>query len=74
MCLRNYIWLAANDGHIPLLAICSNRYYTGTVNTIAASSLESPLALRSLLQSLLESLHDSLLERAALERAEHRDE
>jgi hypothetical protein len=46
---------------------------TGTIHTLAASPLESPLAIESLLYSLLESLHDSLfdslLERVAL-RAE----
>jgi len=63
--LWNYIRLPAGDGPIPVFTTCSLRCFTGTIHTIAASPLESPLALESLLQSLLQSL----LERAALERA-----
>ena len=57
----NYIPLAARDGPIPVFTACSLRCYTGTVHTIAASPHENPLALESLLESLLE--------RAAFERA-----
>jgi len=55
----------AGDGPIPVFTACSLRCYTGTIHTIAASPLESSLALENLLESLL----DSLLERAAIERA-----
>ena len=70
MGLWNYIWLPARDGPIPVCTACSIRCYTGTVHTIAASPHESPLAIESLLNSLL----DSLLERAAFERAALREE
>jgi len=64
------IRLAAGDGSIPGFTACSLRCYTGTVHTIAASPLDSPLALESLLDSLFgslfDSLFDSLLGRATL--------
>jgi hypothetical protein len=60
-----YIQLAAGDGPIPVITGCSLRCYTGTVYTIAASSLYSPLALESLL--------GSLLDRAAFETAALRE-
>ena len=59
MGLWHYKWLSAGDGPIPVFAV-----FPGTIYTIAASPLVSPLAL----ESLLESLFQSLLERAALER------
>jgi len=49
------------DLYLPVFTACSLRCYTGTVHAIAASLHESPLAIESLL--------DSLLERAAFERA-----
>jgi hypothetical protein len=62
--LWNYIRLLARDGPLLVFTACC---YTGTVNTIAVSLHESPLAIESLLQNLLESLLESLLERAALQ-------
>jgi hypothetical protein len=60
---------------IPVFTACSLRCYTGTIHTIAASPLESPLALENLLESLLDSLPErAALERAALERAALRQE
>ena len=63
------IRLVAGDGPIPGFTACSLRCYTGTVHTIAASPLDSPLALESLLYSLFDSLFDSLLGRATLYKA-----
>jgi len=61
-----------------LSTACRLCCYTGTVHTIAASALESPLALESLLETLLESLLgrllESLLQRATLERAALRED
>jgi hypothetical protein len=73
--LWNYILLVAGDGPIPVFTACSLRCYTGTVHTIAASLLESPQVLESLLDGLAESLLErATLERAALERAALRKE
>jgi hypothetical protein len=74
--LWNYIRLPAGDGPIPVFTTCSLRCFTGTIHTIAASPLESPLALESLLQSLLEraALERAALERTAFERAALREE
>jgi len=74
--LWNYIRLPAGDGPIPVFTACSLRCFTGTIHTIAASPLQSPLALESLLQSLLEraALERAALERTAFERAALREE
>ena len=61
----------AGDGPIPVFTACSLRCYTGTIHTIAASPLESSLALENLLESLLER---AAIERAALERTALREE
>jgi hypothetical protein len=58
----NYIRQSARDGLISAITAYCICGYTGSVNTIAASPHESPLAIDSLLDSLI----DSLLERAAL--------
>jgi len=64
----------AGDGPIPVFAACRLCCFTGTVHTIAASPLDSPLALERLLESLLDSLLESLLGRATLERAALRED
>ena len=78
MGLWNYIRLPARDGPILVFTACC---YTGTVQAIAASLHESPLAIESLLKSLLESLLRGLLEsliesllESPLERAALREE
>jgi len=53
--LWNNIQLVAGDRPIPIFTACSLLCFTGTVHTITASLLESPLALESLLESLLEA-------------------
>jgi hypothetical protein len=72
--LSNYIRLPASNGRILVFSACC---YTATVQTIAASLHESPLAIESLLYSLLQSLLESLLENrleSLLERAAIRKE
>jgi hypothetical protein len=57
-------WPVDRDGPLPVFTASRLRWYTGTVHNmdiITESTLESPLAL--------ESLVESLVERAALERA-----
>ena len=68
--LWTYIRLAAGDGPIPVVTAWSLRYYTVTVHTITASPLSCPLALESMPECLL----DSLLERAARDKAALREE
>jgi hypothetical protein len=65
--LWTYIRLAAGDESIPVFTACSLRCYTGTVHTIAASPLDSPLALESLLER-------AALDKAALDKAALREE
>jgi hypothetical protein len=70
-----YGWRCEAYLYLSLLrALCC---YTGKIDNIAASQLESQLAIESLLESLFESMLEhllerqleSLLERAALEKA-----